>query len=365
MTNVTPVEALELGRSRMLRQGLWGEPFTDPADVVRAFAAMQAQEFLPAKWAISQRSHGVTDTEVDAAVADGSILRTHVLRPTWHFVHRDDIRWMLAVSAPRVHQLNAPYYRKTGLDAAATASTQEVLRAELSGGRQRTRAELAAALATSGHEVAGLALAYVLMRAELDGVVISGARRGRQHTYALFDDRVPPAAAGDPADPDGALTELTVRYLAMRGPATVKDFATWASLTTAQVRAGLELAGRLVRRLEVDDLVLYDLSAPMDRHRRAKATRVDLLQGYDEYVMSYSQTRIAALSARDGGGRPDFLHTIVADGRLVGRWKHTTTAAAVTVHVQLHRALTPEEDRALDASVVRFGIFLGLAARRA
>ena len=139
----------------MVRQRLWGPPLSGPSEVVRAFGAVQAQEFLQAKWGLSQRSSSppeavIEDPAIDAAFAEGSILRTHILRPTWHFVHRDDLRWMLRLSAPRVHQQSAPYYRQFGLDDAVVRSSQEVLRAELTGGRQRTRKELAASLAGAG-----------------------------------------------------------------------------------------------------------------------------------------------------------------------------------------------------------------------
>ena len=190
-----------------------------------------------AKWSVAQRARGVTDSAVDRAFADGAILRTHILRPTWHFVLPADIRWLLALSAPRVHALNASYYRKAELDRGLFARSEAALARALKR-RHLTRTELAVVLDRVGIRASGLRLAYILMHAELEAVICSGAPRGKQQTYASFDERVPPAK---PLHRDEALAELTARYFTSRGPATVKDFARWCSLTVSDARAGVEM----------------------------------------------------------------------------------------------------------------------------
>ena len=148
-----------------------------------------------------------TAAGIEEAVADGRILRTHILRPTWHFVHRDDLRWLLALSAPRLHQGNAGMYRRTGIDAAAAARSGEVLAGAVAGGNHLTREQLAATLQDAGFAGKGLELAYLIMHAEISGVLVSGSpvrsRGGAlKQTYALFDERVP-AGPGRAADPGG------------------------------------------------------------------------------------------------------------------------------------------------------------------
>ena len=86
------------------------------------------------------------------ALADGSIIRTHVLRPTWHLVTPADIRWMLALTAPRVKALAAYGNRQSGLDAATISKASRVLATALRGGRQLTRVELTEALRQAGIE---------------------------------------------------------------------------------------------------------------------------------------------------------------------------------------------------------------------
>ena len=176
-------------------------------------------------------------------MSDGRILRTHILRPTWHFVHRDDLRWLTALSAPRLHQGNAGMYRRTGIDAAAADRSGQVLAEAVRGGHHLTREQLAAQLQDAGFAATGLELAYLIMHAEISGVLTSGSPvrspgGALKQTYALFDERVP-AGPAEPLTRDEALGELARRYFTSRGPATVKDCADWSGLTMADVRLGL------------------------------------------------------------------------------------------------------------------------------
>lgn len=162
---------------------LWGDPFDAPQDVVSWLCAVQSQNYGPAKWSIAQRTAGVGDADIDRAFADGAILRTHVLRPTWHFVAPADIKCMLQLTAPRVHALNAYMYRQLELDDAVLKKCNQLLAGVLRGGAQLTRKELGAVLEGAGVAADGFRLAYILMNAELSGIVCSGrSREGSTHT---------------------------------------------------------------------------------------------------------------------------------------------------------------------------------------
>ncbi len=346
---------------RMHRQHLWGPPLASVDEVIRAFGAMQAQEFVPAKWSIVARSTA-TAAEVDTAFADGRLLRTHVLRPTWHFVHADDIRWMLVASAPRVHVVNAHYYRRGGVDDDVAARSRVVFDRVLRDGQQLTRGELAGALAAAGMPFTGGPLAYVIMRAELDGVLISGAMRGKRHTYALLDARVP---AAPPGDRDEALARLSRAFFAARGPATVKDYRTWASLTVSDARRGMDALGAELVDEVIDGRTYWSVpgDGAADRASAPPGPVIDLLQDYDEYVMGYSESRdvmigstgpSVAVSAR--------LRAMLLDGRLIGFWRHTMTKGAAEIELILPRPLSRAETVAMRAAVNRFGAFLGLPA---
>lgn len=175
----------ELARWRMRTLRLSGPGFAAPEEAVRWLGAVQSQDFGPGKWSVGMRcGTRVTDADLDRAYAAGTILRTHVLRPTWHFVAPEDIRWLLAVTAPRIHRLNAFVYRQNGVDAAVRARATDVIAEALHGGKALTRKEIGALLGEDG-----LRLALLVMHAEIEAVICSGPPRGRQHTYALLDER--------------------------------------------------------------------------------------------------------------------------------------------------------------------------------
>jgi len=233
----------------------------------------------------------------------------------------------------------------------------------LGDGAQLTRKELAAALAGAGLPHTGVPLAYVTIRAELDGVLISGAMRGKQHTYALLDVRVPTRAT---PDPDEALAELTRRYFAGHGPATVRDYCTWASLTVAVARRGLDIVGGDMVSEAIDDRTYWSLPADRApaRKRPPNVPVIDLLQDYDEYVIGYFESRDVILAP---GGPTNTLRArlrpVMLDGRLAGYWRHTLTASAVEIETVDVPDLTGARAAAMQAAADRFGAFLGRSAR--
>jgi len=339
---------------------LEGAPLRAPEDVVGRLGAVQSQDFAPAKWSLAQRTGGVGDADVDRAFADGAILRTHILRPTWHFVLPADIRWMLQLTAPRVHALNAYHYRQLGLDEDAFRRSGALLADALAGGVHRTRRQLAAILERGGVALGGFRLAYLLMHAELRGIVTSGAPHGRQQTYALLEERAPPA---EPRTREQALAELTQRYFASHGPATVKDFGWWSSLTAADIRRGLELAGSRLRQEVVDGVAYWSAASPAPPPGPASPS-VHLLQGYDEYLVGYSQSKsLLNLAGRKLiQDRPMFNGVAILDGQVAGHWKRTVRRAGVAFEVALYEPFDDARAEALQAAADRQGEFLGLPA---
>ncbi|NOU26386.1 MAG: winged helix DNA-binding domain-containing protein, partial [Polyangiaceae bacterium] len=299
---------------------------------------MQAQELAYAKWAIAQRcaeSALVTEAVVARAFADGAIVRTHLLRPTWHFVAAEDLRWLLRVSAPRVHALNAYQARKLELDATTLSKSMDVIARSLEGGVYCTRDMLAEALARGGVVAAGHRLAYVMMHAELEALVCSGPMQGKQQTYALVDERVP-KVAGELTG-DEALAALTVRYFRARGPATAKDYATWASLTLGDARRGIALVEKLERR-EVSGRTYFAFGEGAPERG---APEVRLVQGYDEIIMSYSESKDVLFAGAPRApvltkGPAAFMHAILAQGRVIGHWRHTLEKKRVRVETKAY-----------------------------
>jgi hypothetical protein len=228
MNKTTELVAARIISQRIHNQRLAATEFEKPADVVRWMGAVQAQEFHAAKWALALRMREATNAAIQDAFDRGEILRTYVLRPTWHFVTPEDIRWLLELTAPRVHLRCGSAYRKYEVDGAAYKKACRVLVKELQGGKHCTRTELKAALYRAGIDANDtIRMGHIMIRAELDRLICSGPMRGKQFTYALFEERVPPAKT---LDPDEALSRLTMIYFRSHGPATLQDFVWWSGL---------------------------------------------------------------------------------------------------------------------------------------
>lgn len=350
---------LDIPRLRLRNQRISESPLGTPNEVVGWLAAVQAQDYAGAKWALSLRLQGATDKNLDKAFADGSILRTHLLRPTWHFVTPADIRWLLALTASRVHAVNASMYHKLELDREVFERSKIVLARALQSGNHLTRDELGDVLQKNGIATNDrLRLSYIMMSAELDSLVCSGARRGRQFTYALVEERAPQAMTLERTE---ALTELARRYFLSRGPATVQDFAKWSGLTIADSRLGLEgIRAELEQEVIDGELYWFSPSAPVSS---AESPRAYLLSIYDEYISGYKdrsavgEIDIAAKLAALGNA---LSYIIVVDGQIVGSWKRTLRKDGVVIQTDYFRPLTDEEHRAVALAARRYGDFLGL-----
>nr|WP_306423002.1 winged helix DNA-binding domain-containing protein [Paenarthrobacter aurescens] len=369
---------------RLRRQQLRSPVAGNAADVVRNLLAVQSQEFPYARWTLAQRATATTSSDVEQAVGDGTILRTHILRPTWHFVHRDDLRWLMGLSADRLHQGNKGMYRQTGVDQETAALSGRMLANAVADGAHKTREELAGVLGLAGLPSKGLGFIYHLMHAEISRILVSGspvrsAGGALKQTYALFDERVPGHTAGPLTgeDREQSLGQLALRYFSSRGPATVKDCAAWSGLTMKDVKLGIHVAGELspgaLESVHFDDLEFHLASEEVEAlssggdpslAEDSGLTRIDLIQCYDEYVMGYSQSRHYL-----GGTAPFFpedngpMHVVLLNGRLAGWWRHGFSGGACELDVRMNRPATAEQQAALEAEVERYGRFLGMATK--
>ncbi len=349
----------DLIAARLYNQRLSHTQYDDPVDVVRWLGAVQAQDYAAATWAVAQRTTGVTVASLERAFGDGRILRTHVMRPTWHFVTPADIRWLLALTAPRVRSALGHRDRLLGLDETVLAQSNPILVAALQGNTYRTRAELAAALEQAGIPASSDRMVHILMHAELDGLICSGPRRGKQFTYALLEERAPQARS---LPRDNALAELTRRYITSHGPATVKDFAWWSGLTTAEARTGFELAGPDLVEEEIDGETYWS-TEPVSAAPSSDPAAY-LLSNYDEYIVGYTD-RSAIFDNNhaehlDARGNILFQNTVILDGQVVGTWKRTIEKHAVIIETTLFAPLERAQTQAIEAAAERYGAFLGL-----
>jgi hypothetical protein len=345
--------------SRLRAQRLTGKPLASPVDVVRRLGAVQSQDYTGAKWAIAQRSRAITDAAIDRLFDDGAILRTHVMRPTWHFVLPEDIRWVLDLTASRVRAGLASRYRELEIDDRVAARAAAAFAAALAGGRHLTRPELGQALRAAGISPEGQRLPHLLLRAELDQVIVSGPRHGKQFTYARFEERVPKSPALERSE---ALGDLTLRYFRSHGPAQVSDFTWWSGLTAAEARRGIDMAGGDLESVAFDGND-YWCDAAASKPSSAGVV-AHLLPNFDEYTVGY-RDRSALIPT---GGRFDrslysfgsiLSNILTIDGVVRGAWRRSSARDGVLIEMRLSERLAARESAAVAEAGRAMGRFLG------
>ncbi len=345
---------VDIAHRRLHNQLITQPTFEKPGNVVSWLGAVQAQDYLGALWAVGLRMRNAVEADIEQAMADGVIVRTHPMRGTWHFVTAADIRWLLTLMAPRRIASYALWYHRLELDDATFAKSNAVFAQKLQGGKQLTRQELAAELRQAGISTEGLRLTFLLSRAELEGVIGSGARRGKQFTFALLDELVPVSKT---LERDEALAELARRYFTSHGPATLQDFVWWSGLTAADARAGLEtVKSQFIQ--EVIDGRAYWLSPSLPTTKVASPTAY-LLPPYDEYTVAYKdRSAILDPAYAKQASNAIFSPTIAVNGQIVGTWKRMMKKDVVIITPSLFTPLNKAETRALAATVNHYGAFL-------
>jgi hypothetical protein len=357
------MDQIEIVRQRMYAQGLAQPVFTRPVDVVRWLGALQSQDFEGAKWALAQRALGLTQADIQAAYDRGDLLRLHLMRPTWHFVDPADVRWILDLTAQRLNRKLSSYDRRLELDDAIYSRSNAVIRAALEGGQQRTRQELADELRRAGVEPGSVQrLAHLMMRAEQDGIICSGARRGNQYPYALLEERV---SESHQLEGEAALAELTRRYFQSHGPATLNDFCWWSGLPVADARAGLALQHTSLEQAVLGGKTYY-FSGEGSLSGWHSPT-VYLLPNYDESVGSYKDHRISIDPRYWENWNADYAasfrlysHHLLVDGLIVGQWRRAVSKDSLEIGLKLFGKLADVEYQAVEEAAVRYGRFLGL-----
>jgi hypothetical protein len=298
---------------RLEAQSLAGPPRVDPADVVRALGAVQAQELPRAIWAVAQRTARPDRAAVVADLDAGEILRSHALRPTWHFLARDDLRWMQAATAERVERAVGTRYRDLRLDDTALDQAAGIVVEAIRRDGPRTRPELAAELAAADIDVADpVRVQHILLHAEVTALITSGAQRDTTATYDLVDTRAPESGSVRPADP---AAELARRYLAGHGPATVRDLAWWSGMTVRAAQAAVASISGELREHVVDGIEYWSTADAPDP---AEPPGILLLPAFDEFFVGYADRSAAT---PDGfPGNPVFQNVIARRGEIVGTW---------------------------------------------
>jgi hypothetical protein len=218
---------------------------------------------------------------------------------------------------------------------------------------------LGAALAQAGIIADTMRLAYIVHYAELEALLCSGPRRGKQFTYALLDERAPQAQR---LPRDEALAQLTLRYFSSHGPATVADFAWWSGLTRADVKAGLGIVGAQLAQAEIEGQLYY--FSPESPPAPSPGLSATLLPTYDEYVIGYTD-RSALFDPPQTGkfspwGQTAFDSMVLINGYIVGSWRRSIRRGIIFIELETFQPLDPAQQQALENAAQCYGKFMAL-----
>jgi hypothetical protein len=351
---------LDIARWRLRSQHLVWPHTVSAREAVGSLLAVQAENPSQAAWAVASRTQNPDQAELAALLDDGTVLRTHVLRPTWHFVRAEDAGWLLELTGPRVRRVTGQQLRNThGLDERAIGTAVAAVTEALASRGQLTRGQLADELRERGIPGSGQMLMILLAHAELDGLICSGTIADGEHTYALMGGRAPAPRRLERTE---ALAELALRYFTGHGPATQRDLAYWATLPLTDVRAGLAQVRNRLESFQHDGRTFWH--APGDAPTRPQEPAAHLLQILDETYRGYQDSRwVLDAAGHVPRSRETAAGMALVDAQLLAAMRRSVAHDHVRFDLQPYRALTPAEIEALDQAARRYGAYLRLKAR--
>ena len=326
-------------------------------EVVRWLGAVQAQDYNMSEWAVGVRLPGSTANTIKSAINSGEIIRTHVLRPTWHLVSSGDIYWMLELSAPQIKGLSRSRDRELGLSETAFYRSNSIIEKALRDNQHLTREELVKLLAAAGFSNDNNRVAHLLMRAEIEGIIASGSIKNGKQTYALLAERVPDKKT---MNREEAVIELARRYFTSHGPATLRDFIWWSGLPVKDCRQVIEELKNSFDSVKIGDETY--IFAPFITFSRSEKNHVVALPAFDEFIISY-KNRTASLPFENhtktvfinGIFRPVIIHK----GKVIGIWKRTVIKEKVNLTSEFFGTVTVSVKKLIAANFSSFAQFIG------
>jgi hypothetical protein len=336
---------------RIQNQAISANHFFSVNELLNHMGAMQAQEFNHAKWGVGLRLPNFTEKQIEEAFNRGEILRTHLMRPTWHFVSPEDIYWLVGLSAKQIKSAMKARNRQLELSEEDFKKSQEVMIKALEGNRYLTRDELSELLDAAGISTKEQRLPHILMEAEIDRVICSGPMKGKKQSYALLEERVPHKID---LTTDEALALLAKKYFTSHGPATIADFTWWSGLQVSLARKAVALNEHQLLSETIDDETYWFA----ENHTfTSLSDSAFLLPAFDEYLVSY-KNREAAISAdhhtKAVSKNGIFWPIVVINGKVTGLWKHSVKKDQLLLEFDLFRSVLPNEKVELEKAIQLF-----------
>jgi hypothetical protein len=323
----------EISNIRVISQKIASADLNTANEIAAWMGAIQAQDYSMAKWAIGVRLSDAKDKIIEESFNKGEIIRTHLMRPTWHFVSDEDIYWMLELTAPHIKSSLRSRHKQLELSGSVIKKSNSIIEKSLSGGLTCTREELGKEFIKARIKTDDNRLSHLLLLAELDGIICSGPIQNGKHTYSLLPYRV---QRKNVLTRDESLAELAKRYFTSHCPATIQDFAWWSGLSRKDALRAVESVKQIFITETVDSgkYFLPD-RFQADGH---KQTSVYLLPAYDEFLISY-RDRSASLSLTDNKKTVSvngiFYPVIVVNGQVTGLWKRSVKNNRAIIELNL------------------------------
>ena len=319
----------QLVNTRLITQQITGTSFTKPEQIVRWMGAMQAQDYAMAKWAIGCRLPGSTEKEIEGAIDKAAIIRTHVLRPTWHFVSAKDIHWILALTAPQVKTSAKSRHKQLELTDTSFRKANKLIQKILQGNNHMTREEIMLHFKKAKINISDERPAHFMFMAELDGIVCSGVSKAKKHTYALLSERVPEP---EKFNRDKALATLAEKYFQSHGPATLEDFIWWSGLRIKDARNALEMIQPGLQKENIGaQTYWFDKNISFNKTYKKS---VYALPAFDEFTISYKD-RSAMMPVNKHkeviSVNGIFNPIIVVNGKVCGLWSRSVSKNKVII----------------------------------
>lgn len=342
---------------RMANQQISSRKFKSVKELVGYMGAFQAQDYPMSKWAIGLRLEDATEQTINNAIDKGEIIRTHILRPTWHFVSTDDISWMLKLTASKIRTSMSSRNKELELTEAVFKKSNKIIISALSGNNHLTREEIVALLNKAKIKTDNNRASHLLAEAELTGIICGGKSKRNKHTYALLEERVP---IDIKMTMDGAASKLAGIYFKSHGPASVQDFSWWSGLNLNTAKKALEMIKHELVSFNSDTLTYWYSGILIEN--KDKKESVYLLPTYDEYMISY-RDRTAVIIDEDHrkviSNNGIFRALIVVNGKITGTWRRMITKDKVMLEFEHFKQPDKKLKQLIEKEAARFGRFLG------
>lgn len=341
---------------RLLSQQIIKQEFKSPKEIVSWMGAMQAQDFNMVKWAIGLRLNKATEKNIEAAINSGEILRTHVMRPTWHFVSCDDIYWLLDLTAPKLKASLKGRHKQLELTESVLKKSNKIIQKVLDEKKFGTRKELVTQLNKAKIPTDENRASHIFLNAELNKIICSGKMKGKENTYALLSERV-----NEPKsfNKQNALAMLATKYFKSHSPATLRDFVWWSGLNITDAKSGLEMIKKdlFSEKINEEEYWLYNSFSISKKIKDS----VFLLPAFDEFLISYKDRSASIINehaSKAFSKNGIFWPTIVVNGKVAGTWKRQIQKEKVLITIDLFDLKNKLNKDLLKKESDKFGFFL-------